>query len=118
MVLGDIEHEDAGTVDVTHDNAQAKPGREDHQDHQVQVCQVSTVSRHPDAEVPPRRVLIGVEEYLQIQRVLMAHLAHQQELGIDTSQEWYMADKEDEFDTVEQMQELLRLVETVLWRTI
>ena len=50
------------------------------------------------------------------------HLAQQQELGMEATQEdliaWYMEQKEHEFDTEKQMLDELRLVETVLWRTI
>ena len=52
----------------------------------------------------------------------MTHLAQQKELGKEVTQDdlivWYMELKEDEFDTEQQMMDELRLVETVLWRTI
>ena len=98
-----------------HEKGQQKEASKHHGGH-------SPVPRCTEMGAPPGCMLINVETYLLVQESLVTHLAQQKELGKEVTQDdlivWYMELKEDEFDTEQQMMDELRLVETVLWRTI
>ena len=98
-----------------HEKGQQKEASKHHGGH-------SPVPRCTEMGAPPGCMLINVETYLLVQESLVTHLAQQKELGKEVTQDdlivWYMELKEDEFDTEQQIMDELRLVETVLWRTI